>query len=416
MSSRRVSVSLGVFSALLIDWAGTAAAQTVLVGTGDPTLDIPAVQTAVDGGGEVILLGHFSFDAAPTIAPDLPGFPMATVRVSTGVNITGVEGEDDEMTTIEGGQVPFQVEAHGSSVTIQRLRFVHPTAAAIDVTAVSGLVIASCKIEGVQPLNNLGMPISISTTFNLPNPNQPGQPERISGTVRIVGNDIDAVGATALDATLGITFFSVGVPGAEVDAYVSGNRVRNTTEPAINVRRLVGRAFIERNELTTADFAAPPPRPEVIRVVNTGSFVIARNSIDCRWPQAFGIGVFSQFAAWPMVHAIVAGNDVRMSPPNGTIFGPNSAAISVRGFANGNLVFGNTLRGSAGNAISVTPFPPPPAATGVPSGNTLLLNRLDDFVASGADIFIGAGVQDTLVIGEGSIEDHGVGTVVVPLR
>jgi hypothetical protein len=45
----------------------------------------------------------------------------------------------------------------------------------------------------------------------------------------------------------------------------------------------------------------------------------------------------------------------------------------------------------------------------------LLLNRPDDLQAYGADIFIGDQVLDTLVIGEGGVEDQGVGTVVVPL-
>jgi hypothetical protein len=39
----------------------------VVIGTGDPNLDVPAVQAAVDQGGSVALMGHFSFDRPPTI-------------------------------------------------------------------------------------------------------------------------------------------------------------------------------------------------------------------------------------------------------------------------------------------------------------------------------------------------------------
>ena len=170
----------------------------------------------------------------------------------------------------------------------------------------------------------------------------------------IVDNDIDVVGATALDNALGIVLFSLGVPGAEVDAYVSGNRIRNVTEPAINFRRLVGRAFIDRNDLRTADFAGAAA--EVIRVVNLGSYLIARNSIDCRWPQGVGIGVFSQFAAWPITGALVTDNAVTMAPPGGTVSGADSAGISVRGFAQGNVALGNSIRGRAAKALSVTDF------------------------------------------------------------
>ncbi len=68
-----------------------------------------------------------------------------------------------------------------------------------------------------------------------------------------------------------------------------------------------------------------------------------------------------------------------------------------------------------GNMPLPRALPPPPAVTGIPANNALVLNRLDDFRASAADIFIGDQVLDTLVLGEGSVEDHGVGTVVVPL-
>ena len=38
--------------------AGTATARTVtVVGTGDPNVDIPAVQAAADQGGRVVLVG-----------------------------------------------------------------------------------------------------------------------------------------------------------------------------------------------------------------------------------------------------------------------------------------------------------------------------------------------------------------------
>src|ERR1700679_844212 len=43
---------------LAADVAGTPA-WIVVTGTGDPNLDIPAVQAAVDRGGNVLLRGHF---------------------------------------------------------------------------------------------------------------------------------------------------------------------------------------------------------------------------------------------------------------------------------------------------------------------------------------------------------------------
>ena len=51
---------------------GSVAAQTVVIGTGDPDIDIAAVQAAVDRGGSVVLRGHFSFDNPPSDAGRCP--------------------------------------------------------------------------------------------------------------------------------------------------------------------------------------------------------------------------------------------------------------------------------------------------------------------------------------------------------
>src|SRR5262249_27808395 len=249
------TLCLLIFTAIAtLAMAGSSAAQTLVVGTGDAEVDIPAVQAAVDQGGEIILKGHFSFDKPPTVLTAHGG--LATILVSKAVAISGMRDDDErmwhehgEMTSIEGGKTPFYVEVPGAPVTIQRLRFIRPKFDAILVYAVSGLVIASCKIEGVE-LQGGGGGIDIDTVGALPTPTNPGKPENVSGTLLIANNDID-VGGTALDNTTGVLVFSVGVPGAEVEAYVSGNHIRNTTEPAINFRRVVGRVYVERNVITT---------------------------------------------------------------------------------------------------------------------------------------------------------------------
>jgi hypothetical protein len=276
--------------ATLLAWAASASAQTVVVGKGNPDLDVPAVQAAVDQGGEVTLKGHFSFNRPPTVAT-ATAFTggLATIRVSKAVAISGTQDgdtQDGEMTSIEGGRIPFYVEAPGASVTIQGLRFIRPRGDAIFVYAVTGLVIASCKIEGREP-KPMGQTdgIDINTTPDLPSSTNPGKPENISGTLLIVNKDIDLAGGTPLNLVggVGVLIFSVGVPGAEVEVYVSGNTIRNTTEPAINIRRIAGRAYVERNVITTGSVTDPATGPHAIRVVNSGSYVIAHNSIDCGW-------------------------------------------------------------------------------------------------------------------------------------
>jgi hypothetical protein len=416
MTTPQMRSSLLVFAAIAAIMPGVAA-QTVVWGTGNPDVDVPAVQAAVNQGGEVVLRGHFSFDRSPTIQTALAsaGYPPATVLVSKAVAISGAGSGDDDITSIEGGTIPFYIDAAGAAVRIQGLQFVRPKGEAIFVYAATGLIIASCKIEGVEPLPNFGsLAIAIDTAGGAPSPTNPGKPENISGRLLIINNDIDVAGGMDLDNTLGITVFSGGIsPGREVDLYVSGNHIRNVTEPAINLRRIGGRARVEGNVLTTGPISSrAAPRPEVIRIANIGSFEIYRNRINCEWPDpdAIGIGVFSQFAAWPVEHATVLDNDVSMSPPFGTVFSVLSAGIDIRGFTQGNTVANNRIRGRARAALAVDDF-----KGGIPANNAFVNNRFDDFEASRADVFVGVGVTDTLVLGQrGTVEDHGINTVIMP--
>lgn len=405
----RVALVITVAIAL----ATSALAQdTVVIGTGNPDVDVPAVQAAVNLGGQVVLSGHFSFDTPPTIPTALQaiGFPPATILISKAVAISGAADA-----IIERGTIPFYVAAPGASVSIQNVHFVSPSKSAIVVYAVSGLVIASCRIEGFTPSNIQfsGIGIGANDMAVLPTPTQPGHPENISGRILIANNDIDA-GANPLGNVLGITMFSAGQsPDREVDIYISGNRIRNITVPGINVRRIGGRAHVEGNVITTGPVSSQTTRrPEAIRVVNIGSYVIAHNVIDCQWPDpdAIGIGVFSQFADWPMADAVVVDNEVTMSPPDGVVFGNLSAGIDIRGFAHGNFVGNNIIRGRARAAVAVDVF-----NGGVPANTAFVLNRFDDFDASFADVIVDNNVTDTLILGQkGTVNDQGINTVILP--
>jgi hypothetical protein len=390
--------------------AAGAAAQTVVVGTGNPDIDVPAVQAAVDQGGEVVLKGHFSFDRPPTVRGALGGLSM--VLVSKAVAISGVQDDDDEMTSIAGGTRPFYVEAPGAAVTIQRLRFMPSGTPAIRVFAVRGLVIASCKI--FSPGAPAG--INIGTTVNPPDPNtNPGHPENISGTLLIANNEIDVPG-TSLDATVGILIFSVGVPGAEVDLHISGNTITNSTERAIDIVRVGGRASIVQNTVTTSTTLGPVNNgstgrgTDVISARGLGSFLVAGNSVHSRWAAASGIRLVGLNAVWPLIGAVVIDNDVDMEAPEGTVFDDNSAGIVFRGYGERNVVANNRVRGRAKVALEVISV-----GTSVLANNDVLLNRVDDFEPTLADIFVADGVTNTLIVGEGTVEDHGIGTVIVPV-
>jgi hypothetical protein len=404
------------FAAILLAPALATAQPTVVVGTHNPAIDVPAVQAAVNQGGEVILKGRFSFDTAPTVHTALPrGYAHAMVLISREVAISGVRGDEDEMTTIDGGTIPFYVEAPGAPVTIQGLRYVRPKTTAVFVYAASGLVITFCRIDGVEPQPPFASNGIAVLTSILPTPTSPGTPGNLAGTLLITNNDIDMTGGTAADNTVGIVVFSAGQTADNgVNVYVSGNRIRHVTEPAIDIRRIGGRAHVEGNAVDTGTVVVPTTGdvgPEVIRVGNIGSYVIAHNSILCEWPdlQATGIAVFSQAPEWLEANAIVADNEVTMSPPD-ELVGDPGAGIVIRGFARGNVVTNNSIRGRAKAALFVEVF-----RGLVPDTNELILNRFDGFEASDADIVVGSGVTNTRIVGRGTHDDQGTGTVIVPL-
>src|SRR5215831_15446740 len=421
MKRIRITLWLVILPAIAsLSFAARAAAQTVVVGTGNPDIDVPAVQAAVDQGGDVVLKGHFSFDRSPTI-PTTPGSPPAMVLVSKAVAVSGAregQADDGELTSIQAGQIPFYVEAPGAQVSIQGLRFIRPKGVAVRVYAVSGLVIASCKIEGAVPVNHGSAGIAIATSSGLlgspPTLMNPGKPENVSGTLFIVNNVIDVAGGTALEHTLGVLMFGVGVPGAQVEVYISGNTIRNTTERSINLYQIDGRAHIERNVITTSTIlgdanVAFGRGTDVIHVTGTGSYLVAGNSVHSRWAAATGIRVQGQ--ASPIKGAVVVDNDMNMDAPEGTVFDANSAAIDVRGNAQDNVILNNRIRGRARAALVVAINQPSMVAT----NNHFILNRLAHFEASFADVSVGPGVMNTLIVGQGTVDDQGVGTDVVPV-
>ena len=109
----------------------------------------------------------------------------------------------------------------------------------------------------------------------------------------------------------------------------------------------------------------------------------------------------SQVAVWPIINSVVVDNEVDMQAPEGTIFDRCSAGISIFGPAQGSVVLNNRIRGRARAALALMAKP-----IGVPANSALFRNRLDDFQASVADVFVEEGVMNTQIMGPGIIEDH----------
>jgi hypothetical protein len=412
-----------LLSMIVAALAGYVSAQTVAVtGTGDPNLDVPTVQAAIDQGGSVVLTGHFSFDRPP--ATPVGAIYNRMVTVSKSVVISGNRDENGDLPTIKGGDWPFLVDAAGLQVTIQGLHFVNPNSGAIWIYAVAGITVADCQVQGVTPsvefAGEAGLAGTVSTAiFAGADPHPPsktslGQPANFSGTWKILNNDIDMAG-TAGTLALGIAMFSVGgLPDSEVDIDVSGNKIINATEPAINFRIIGGRVYVERNVVKTGVISGGA-NPDAIRLVGAGSYLVTHNSIDCGWTDAgaTGINVIGQPSPLvPEASAVIVDNDITMSAPAGTVFGPGSAGIEIRGFAGSNSILNNRIRGHGNAALTVLG-----QNGGTPANTSFVSNDLTGFQSSLADIFVDAGATNTFVIGrQGAVVDNGSGTVVVPMR
>jgi hypothetical protein len=184
----------------------------------------------------------------------------------------------------------------------------------------------------------------------------------------------------------------------------------NSTERSINVYQVGGQVLIDRNVVTTGAIAgfATGIAPDAIHIVGSGSYRVTRNSVHSRWAKGAGIRVHSQFAAWPIAHAVVEDNDVYMDAPAGTVFGTNSAGIDIWGTAQDNLIMHNRIRGRARAALAVSVF-----NGGIPANNSFVNNRLRGFEASLADVFVGPGAIGTRIVGRGTVDDHGTGTIIV---
>jgi serine/threonine-protein kinase len=399
-------------------YARTRSHTVEVVGMDNPATDVAAIQAAVDRADTVVLRGTFSFRRPPTnpVDPVLASAKFATpghaqVLVSKAVTILGVSDTSGGMTTIDGGTIPFYVHAPGARVTIRRLHFVGPIHAAVLVDAARDLEIASNWIDGLVPFGGGSGAIDINTSGSIPVPTDSGRPGHVSGTLTIKENKIDVTGGTGAGFTIGIRVWSVGQsPRGEVVLDISSNNIQNTTSSAILVRRVAGFVRMTGNRVATSTELAPAdPAPEAVRLVNTGKYQMAGNTINCRWANCVGIAVFSQFREWPVQGARIEDNQVNMLPPLSTLLPDSSAAIRIKGFADSNVVRYNTISGRARAALALETF-----KSGYPADNSIIDNHVDDFQASLASVVVGRGVLGTRLVHPGTVVDHGEKTRIEP--
>jgi Right handed beta helix region len=371
-----------------------------VIGQDNATVDVPAVQQAVDAGGTVILHGTFNF--VNVRLPDPNG--NRVILVSRAVTIRGQDA------TIRGGgsaaagglQTVFLIDAPEAGVTIEGLRFVRPHNSAIRVAGARDVRIATCQVDGV-------IPSKIATPAGAQNAavavSLPGGPY---GAVSILENRFQ-IGGTADDSTGGII-----MRGPADRVLIAGNRIAGTTGHGVDLQGVGGPAKVEQNIIETGTLGRsglPGQFVDALRLIGSGEYLVERNQFDCGFENAAVVRLGGT------KKAVIRQNEIVESVPNGKAPGQQSAGVQVQGSANDNEIQQNRIKGRARAAISVIfsdfPLDKPTGTDGNPSATKFQGNNVQQFAPTVATVEIGAVAKNTTITGgSGTLIDHGVGTVV----
>jgi hypothetical protein len=380
-----------------------SSAQTVVYGQADPSVDVLAVQAAVDMGGTVILRGTFDF-----LEVSLPGGAGAPRRVITVTRAVRIHGE--EATILGGGsaaqagqQGVFLVDTTGN-VAITGIHFLSPHNTAIRVVRSGDVELAGNTVDGVIP-SPVGTPAGVQNAalaFHLN-----GGP---FGAVSILENDIH-IGGTEDDSSGGI--FVILTVGAADSVAILANQVTGTTSHGMDVRNIGGPALIAENFVATGVLGRsglPGQFVGALRIIGSGEYDVVGNYFDCGFENAAVVRLGGTS------HAVVSQNVIVASVAAGQTPGLQSAGVQVQGSASGNEILENRIYGRARVAISVIhsdfALDRPPNSTGDPVDTTMTGNNHQHFDDTFATIEVGAGAVDTTIYGgSGTLVDEGSGTI-----
>ena len=364
-------------------------------GQNNATVDVPAVQQAVDAGGTVVLHGTFNF-----VNVTLPG-PLGT-RVILVSGTVAIRGQD---ATIRGGgsaaaggqQAVFLIAAPGADVTIEGLRFVNPHNAAIRVAPSGDVRIAACQVD--DPIPSAVGPQNAALGVHLP-----GGPY---GAVSILENRFQ------LGGTAGDTVGAIIMTGPALRVLVADNRITGTTSHGVDLRDVRGPAMVERNNIETGTVGRsglPGQFVDALRLIGSGEYLVEKNQFDCGFENAAVVRLGGT------KKAVVRQNEVVASVPNGRVPGEQSAGVQVEGSADDNDIQQNRIKGRARVAISVifSSFALDKAdGTGNPLRTTFQGNNIQQFAPTLSTVEVGPGAQNTTIVGgSGTLIDNGTGTVV----
>ncbi len=320
-----------------------ASAQTVVTGANDPLVDVPAVQTAVDGGGSVLLVGTFDFGEG------------GRVLVTRDVDVGGERGAAGDLrTTIRRGEWSFHTpypavmppQVAGPVVSIHDLHFVESRGSAIHLAYSGGCSLHHNVVERMRPRRNGAVfdrsAIVVGPSILGGTPNTTFVPLLVSGDIAITDNVLD-VGVQNGDGTTtgnmrGTGMFVAWYVGADVR--IERNVVHENTRTGLAI--LDGKADGEgRGSVVIADNT-------VVSTVRDG-FI---GNLGPRAPVGIVTG-FNNTAAQgiplppelPMIPALITGNTIELH---------GKTALGIANIWNGAVLTENAiiLHADAGSTTS----------------------------------------------------------------
>lgn len=399
------------------------AARTV-VGTGNPALDVPAVQQAVDQGGTVLLKGRFDFGE------------LGQVRLTRDVAVFGeADASGRPLTTIQGGFAslrslpPETLTGPGPRIEIRRIRFDGAHWTPMQLLHTSGATVADNVVTRVKPAAFPPGPISGGRPYNMqhaviigggsfePGKPAPYRPGVATGPVKITGNDFD-LATDVPRSTIAQAVFVIFTSGVQAD--IARNKIRNVARNSIeaieNFRGADGSGsiVIRDNDIETPAEGAPMPTPRAPNGIVVGYFLdpaaaldpkravehrVTGNSVRAAGQTAAGSAAISLLADG----ATVADNRIVLAAPA-------TVGMSISG--SGNQVMRNRVEGSGALGIVVVPVPPLKG-----SNNVLADNDVTQLKAARAEIALMKGANQNRVSGSsGSVTDAGEGNVAVGVK
>jgi hypothetical protein len=390
------------------------ASARVVVGQGDPAIDLPAVQAAVSAGGRVKLMGTFDLGPAGTV------LITRDVAISGGLGATVKRGFRSFYSPLPGGAVP---SAPGPAISIQNLTFDGATWSPIHLAYARSVTVRHNRIRNVKPYQPTGLAfglqggILVTTYFQSANKAQVF-PGALTGEIDVRDNELDMTGAAPL-GTLCQGINVVRAWGASIA--VRGNTVLACSRSSIELidnhldERGKGHVLITRNRIQTATSGIGWPTPQTPDGIVAGWFYditgatdparnpryhVVQNWIDARGVDATGI--YSSSAG-----ALLEGN--RISLGGERAYGIATSAPETR-------LTGNVVTGEGLWAFGVFAYPPVPSL--VPTGVTSTCDRVREFTArntAGFD-FLLKGNHNTVIGFNGTVLDGGTDNRILALR